>query len=199
MNASIESCIENKIKENKRGSFFFIQDFMSCGDNKACGKALERLVEKDFIMRVARGIYVYPKQSKLLGAITPSIEEIAMAIAKRDRVRIIPTGIYALNLLGLSTQIPMKMIYLTDGMQKRIMIGNRSLIFKRSAAKNFAAKGEISSLVIQALRYIGKDKLTAEEEDKIIRLLQKEQRANLIHDIVIAPNWIREIMKKALK
>lgn len=110
---------------------------------------MERLVDKGELLRVARGIYTRPQISKLLdSALTPSIETIAKAIARRDRARIVPTGVYALHVLGLSTQIPMNVVYLTDGAARKVQIGKQTILFKKTAPKNLAAIGEISGLVI---------------------------------------------------
>lgn len=199
MAESTENRIINKIKKAKRGTVFFIDDFVSFGETKTVSKILERLVAKEEILRVARGIYTRPEESKLLGTVlTPSTETIAKAIARRDRARIIPTGIYALNVLGLSTQIPMNVVYLTDGAARKIQIGKRTILFKKTAPKNLAAIGEISSLVIQALKVIGKDKITTEEQEKIIAILKKENPTRLQNDIRLAPEWIRKIMRTAL-
>jgi hypothetical protein len=147
---------------------------------------------------VAQGIYARPIISKYVGEVLPSAEVVAKGIAKRDRIRIVPTGVYALNALGLSTQIPMKLVFLTDGAPREIKIGKRSIKFKKTTPKNLLAKGEISSLVLQALREIGIDKTSEAEEKIIIELLKKENPSNLEHDIQLAPVWIKKIMQKAL-
>jgi hypothetical protein len=195
---STEDKILVKISKAGRGSLFFIDDFVSFGPTKTVGKILERLVEKGQISRIARGIYSRLKQDAMLGALRPSTEEIAKAIAKRDRARIIPTGSYALNALGLSTQVPLNVVYLTDGVARKIQIGKRKITFKKTTPKNLAILGEISGLVIQALKEIGNGKVTPDEEKKIIKLLKNEKRYSLEHDIRLAPEWIRKIMKQAL-
>lgn len=199
MNKTIELHILNKIRKAKRGTLFFPDSFPFAGNPKAIAKALERLVNKGELERVATGIYVRPQTDSIVGKVTPGIEAIAKAIAKRDKARIVPTGIYALNRLGLSTQMPLNIIYLTDGAARKIKIGNRSIIFKKATPKNVAAVGEISGLAIQALRTIGKDKVTEEEIKIIQQLLMKEKPTRLEHDIRLAPAWIREIMKPVLK
>src|SRR5882762_9679778 len=110
MNKTIEKQLLEKIEEAGRGSLFFTESFLFAGNAKAISKALERLTDKNEIVRVATGIYVKPKQSRLLGALTPTIDEVANAIANRDKARIVPTGMYALNALGLSTQVPMNAV-----------------------------------------------------------------------------------------
>ncbi|MBN2893838.1 MAG: type IV toxin-antitoxin system AbiEi family antitoxin domain-containing protein [Bacteroidales bacterium] len=198
MSLTIENKIINKIKKAGRGSLFFTEDFVTFGNQKAVNKALERLVEKGEIKRVARGIYARPKTSNLVGELLPTNEEIAGAIAKRDKARIIPTGSYALNAIGLSTQIPMNAVFLTDGAARKIKIDNRTIIFKKTSPKNLATIGKISSLVIQALKEIGKNNVKEWEINKILEVLKKEEKTRLQHDIKLAPEWIRVIMKKAL-
>lgn len=196
---SIEIQILNRIRKAGRGVLFFTEYFMAYGSTEAVKKALQRLTNSGELDRVATGIYVRPKIDDIVGKVTPSIEDIAKAIAKRDKARIVPTGIYALNRLGLSTQLPLKVVYLTDGAARKIKIGNFTITFKKVTPKNVATVGEISGLAIQALRTIGKDKVTDEEVQKIQQLLTKEKRTRLEHDIRLAPAWIREIMKPVLK
>jgi len=199
MSESIENKVFTKIKKAKRGTVFFIDDFVTFGVAKTVNKVLERLVDSGELARVGRGIYTRPQISKLLGTtLTPSTETIAKAIARRDRARIVPTGVYALHVLGLSTQIPLNVVYLTDGAARKVKIGKRTIVFKKTAPKNLATIGEISGLVIQALKVLEKDKVTDEEKQKVIDLLKKEDPVRLQHDIRLAPEWIRNIMKSAL-
>lgn len=195
---SIEDKIVAQIAALPKGELLLPVDFQELGSSEAVRLSLFRLEKKDFIVRVAQGIYVRPKESSLIGKLTPSAEEVAEAIAKRDRIRTVPTGSYALNALGLSTQVPMNIVLLTDGSPREIKVGKRTIKFKKITPKNLLAKGRISRLVIQALKEIGNGKITAEEEQKILGLLRKEEVNNLKHDIDLAPVWIQKIMKKAL-
>lgn len=195
---SIEGQILRSIKSKSKGSLILPDDYMGYGSSDSIRKALDRLEDKKVIIRVAQGIYVRPKISKLIGSLTPSAEEVAEAIAKRDRIRTVPTGSYALNALGLSTQVPMNIVLLTDGSPRVIRVGKRRIKFKKTTPKNLLAKGKISRLVIQALKEIGNGKVREEEEKKIIELLKKEDEKTLNHDIALAPVWIQKIMKKAL-
>jgi len=196
---SIEDQILKKIKGNKRGKIFFPANFSKLGSEAAIHQALKRLTEKGILLRIAHGIYLYPKTDPELGILYPPIDEIAKAIAKRDKARIIPTGVQALNLLGLSTQLPMKVVYLTDGAQRNISIGNQSIKFKKTSPRNLVAKGEISGLVIQALREIGKDNASDSQLRIIHEILQKEDPANVRNDVGLAPAWISRIMSTVLE
>tara|TARA_B100000780_G_C20941359_1_gene375450 strand:- start:114 stop:707 length:594 start_codon:yes stop_codon:yes gene_type:complete len=195
MTKSIQTRIENKIKSIKRGSVLFPSNFDDIGNVEVVKKSLLRLENKKFLVRLAHGIYLYPKQDKLLGVLYPTIEEIAIAIAERDKARIIPTGTTALNKLALSTQIPMNIVFLTDGAPRSILVGKRIIKLKRTSPKNLAVKGEITSLIIQALKEIGKDNVTAGQLEKIKIHLEKEKQEIIAHDTKLAPVWISKIMK----
>lgn len=196
---STENKVIKRFKKAKRGAVFFTDDFLRFGTAKNISKTLERLVDKNEITRVSRGIYTRPEINKQLGiTLSPSTETIARAIARRDRARIIPTGQYALNVLGLSTQIPMNAVYLTDGAARKITIGKRTILFKKTTPRNLAAIGEISGMVIQGLKALGKNELTEDETSQVVAILKKEKSERLRHDIRLAPEWIRSIMKTAL-
>lgn len=196
---STDDRIEQKVRQLRPGSIVFTEDFQNYGSSGAVKVALHRMVKKGFLKTMARGIYVKPQFSELLKQdVLPSAEKVAKAIAKRDKARILPTGTYAQNILGLSTQVPLKLVYLTDGSPRKITIGNRTIQFKKTTPKNLALKGEISKLVVQALREIGKNKATEQELQKINELLKKEDIKDLKHDITLAPQWIAEVMAKAL-
>jgi predicted transcriptional regulator of viral defense system len=157
-------------------------------------KALERLVKSGELERVATGIYVRPVIDDYIGKVLPSIEEIAVAIAKRDRATIVPTGSYAMYKLGLTTQVPLNIVYYTDTSARKIKIGKQTITFKKASSKNLSFVGEISKLAIQALRTIGKDKATGEEIKQIKKILKNENPKHLQHDLLLAPVWIRKLI-----
>lgn len=195
---SIEDKILAHIEALPKGELFLPVDFNELGSSEAVRLSLFRLEKEGVITRVAQGIYVRPKVSTLIGKLLPSAEEVADAIAKRDHIRTLPTGSYALNALGLSTQVPMNIVLLTDGSPREIKVGKRKIKFKKTTPKNLMAKGKISRLAIQALKEIGNGKVSEQEELKIIDLLKREDEKDLKHDIALAPVWIQKIMKKAL-
>jgi len=195
MTVSIEELILRKIRKAKRGSLFFPEHFSDFGSAKTVGKALVRLMESGQLHRVATGIYVRPEKDRVLGIVLPGIEEIAEAIRKRDKARIVPTGSYALYKLGLTTQVPMNVVYYTDSTARKIKVGKQTITFKRASARNLSAIGDTSKLIIQAMKTIGKDKVTEEELGKIRELLKQEKPFHLQHDMKIAPEWIRKLLK----
>ena len=198
--ASIEDNILTAIKAKGRGNIFFPSDFTSYGQVKAVGKSLERLTAKGDIVRLARGIYLYPEIDTVLGlgVLMPSIEQIAETIARRDKTRIVPTGIYAMNKLGLSTQVPMNVVYLTDGAPRKVSLGNgRSIQFKYTTPRNLAFTNPLAMLVTFALKEVGKDNVTDDTVKRIKSVLQKERKENIQADEALMPAWIRNITRKA--
>lgn len=194
MEQSIQSQIINRIKRGGHGKLIFPANFNDIGSNDAIRKALSRLVSSGIIKRLAQGIYLYPKHDPVLGVLYPSSEEIAESIAKRDKARIIPTGVTALHKLRLSTQVPMKVTYLTDGAPRKIKVGKQIITFKSTTARKLAMKGKISSLVIQALQELGKDAINKQIIDRISTALQKEDRKVIKEDAKLAPAWISDIL-----
>lgn len=196
----IEAKVIGLLQNIPKGSVLFVDNFLDLGSPDSIKKALYRLTnEKGLLVRLAHGIYLYPKIDKELGVLFPSTEEIAIAIARRDKARIIPTGIYALNRLGFSTQVPMKIVYLTDGATRNIKIGKRTISFKKTSPKNLMTKGEISTLAIQALKEIGQKNINEEFLQQLNIVLKKESKENILHDAKLAPAWINKILKQSLK
>jgi len=195
----IESRIAESIKSLPEGSILFVDDFLDYGNAESVKKALLRLKEKEILVRLAHGIYLSPKIDKELGILFPSTEEIAKAIARRDKARIVPTGVQALNKLGLSTQVPMKVVYLTDGAARTVKVGKRTITFKRTSPKNLLVKGEISSLAIQSLKTIGQNKVDENTIEKIQAILKNEKKENIINDAKLSPAWINKILLHVIK
>lgn len=195
----VENRIAEALKTYPKGSVLFVNDFLDYGNPESVKKALFRLKEKEILVRMAHGIYLYPKMDKELGILFPSTEEIAKAIARRDRARIIPTGVQALNKLGLSTQVPMKVVYLTDGAARTLKVGKRTITFKKTSPKNLLVKGEISGLVIQTLKTIGQNKVNEKAIEKIQAVLKNEKKENIINDAKLSPAWINKILMQAIQ
>ena len=195
----IEARIAEILQDTPKGSILFVDDFLDFGSPDSIKKALYRLTnEKNLLIRLAHGVYLYPKTDKELGTLYPSTEEIAKAIARRDKARIIPTVVYALNRLGLSTQVPMKIVYLTDGATRSIKIGKRTISFKRTSPRNLMTTGEISTLAIQALKEIGQENIDEQILKQLKIVLKKETQENILHDAKLAPAWINKILKQSL-
>ena len=194
MSQSIENKVLEHLKYRQRGKIYFTNDFATLGTSESIRKSLSNLVKKDILIRLTQGIYLYPKIDKELGVLYPSVDDVCRAIAKRDKARIEPTGVFALHSLGLSTQIPVNVVYLTDGIPRKIKYGNRTIKFKKTAPKNLAMKGKVSSLVIAALKQIGKENVSQEVELQLTRALKKESVENVKHDAQLAPVWISKLI-----
>ena len=195
MGESIENQINRAIRNHKRGKIFFPSSFKKYGSSTAVRQALNRLEDKGLILRIAQGIYLYPQKHEVLGILYPSVDQIAIAIAKRDKARIIPTGLNALNKLGLSTQVPMNLVYLTDGTPRKVTVGKRKIKFKVASPKLLSARNETCLLVIQALREIGSEKIDNVTIKKINSILKNVPDDELLHDANLAPVWIADIIK----
>lgn len=195
---SADNKILKRIRGKGRGSIMFQSDFADCGTPSAIKSAFHRLYTDNVVIRLAHGIYLYPKEDKELGlgVLYPSIDEIAAAIARRDKAKIVPMGAYALNRLGLSTQVPMNVVFLTTGAPRRINIGvGRGILFKHSSAgKNFAYRSELMMLIVTAMRAIGEGKLTDGETEKLKGMLGRITSSDFDHDIKLAPAWVRKIL-----
>lgn len=195
---SIESKILSRIKKCGRGNLLFASDFVRYGEQKTINKALERLAKEGIIVRISRGVYYYPKIDKVLGlgVLSPSLEEIAEGIAKRDKARIVPTGIYALNRLGFSTQIPMNIVYLTDGSERKLNLSNgTSIQFKYTAPKNFSFQSELAMLLTFAYKTLGKENITDEVLAHTRELLSKDKEQKVKQDFNLMPAWVSSIIK----
>ena len=151
-------------------------------------------------MRLAQGIYYYPKNDTALGlgVIYPSIDDIATAIAKRDHARIVPTGSYALNRLGLSTQVPTNVVYVTTGTSRKVKVGNgNGILFKHSSSgKLFAFQSDLMMLAVMAMREIGQEQITDEQVSIIMGHLADVPQSEYSHDVKLMPIWIRQILMK---
>lgn len=193
---TVDEQILNCIFGNKRGWVFTPGHFKHLGSRDSIASALKRHKQSGLIRQLARGLYDYPKTDPDLGTLEPSTDDIAKALAGRDATRLQPSGAYAANLLGLSNQVPMKVVYLTDGRSRTVQIGKRQITLKNTTPRNMATANKTSGLIIQALRHIGKDQVNEEVIEKLRKRLAKEDRKRLMADIRYAPEWIAEIFRK---
>ncbi|MBR7022652.1 MAG: hypothetical protein IKI09_04170 [Bacteroidales bacterium] len=195
---SIENKILNNIKKCGRGNAIFSSDFVRFGEQKTVNKALERLAKEGVLIRISRGFYYYPKIDRRLGlgVLYPTLETIAESIAKRDKARIVPTGLYALNRLGFSTQIPMNIQYLTDGSNRKLTLYNGATIeFKHTAPKNLAFNSQLAMLITFAFRSLGKENITEEILAHTKELLAKDKSQTVKQDYKLMPAWVSSIIK----
>ncbi|AZI32716.1 DUF6088 family protein [Kaistella carnis] len=187
-----KSQIENKIMKSSRGELFFADDFSKYGSSENIRQVLSRLEKEGVLERIAHGIYLKPKIDSLLGTVYPNTEEVAKEIAKRDKSLIAPTGVLALFLLGLSSQVPLKAVYLTDGSPREIKIGKRSVRFKRTTPKSFAIKDELLHLIVQAFKEIGQKEVSADFLHRIKPAVKKLTKETIKSQLKYAPVWIQK-------
>lgn len=195
---SVADNILQKIWRMRKGSIFFSDDFLSMGTRPSVSKALSEMVKDNTIVRLAPGIYCKPEKDDVfgLGVIYPGIDQIAQAIAARDKSEIVPTGVYAQNRLGFSTQIPMNAVYLTNGSARRIKIYNgKGILFKRVSPKHFQFKNKLALMLTLALKDIGEGNLTEEQKKTMKIIVNKESKQSLTQDYVLMPDWIRTLIE----
>ncbi len=199
MRKSVHNKIEQRIAKASKGSLVFNSHFKGIGSTTAIRMTLSRLEREKVLIRISQGIYLVPEYDSLVGLKFPSLEDIANAIAKRDHARIRPAGTYALHKLGLSTQIPMNLVYETDGSPRTVKVGKNKIKFKATTPRKLSLKGKLSSLVIQALEELGQKNVTPEIWKKIEYFTRKEDQKLLLKDLMFAPAWISDQLLKTLR
>lgn len=191
---SIEDRILKRIRGKGRGSVHLSKDFLDFGSRAAVDKALSRLVRKGQVRRLSRGVYDYPRIHPRLGELTPSPDVIAQALARKTGVELQISGARAANALGLSTQVPARAVYLTNGNSKRLRVGKQTIELRRTTPKNVESSGEISGMVIQALRHLGRDGVDSAVIKKIRDTLSDDDKKALKRDAKIAPEWAQQVI-----
>lgn len=197
---SVASQVSSKIHGKGRGWAFSQRDFASIADRNSIDQALFQLKKKDKIRGVIRGIYDYPKYSeKLKMDLSPDVDQVAQAIARKHGWRIQPTGPVALNILGLSTQVPSKFTYLTDSANNKYSIGNTILLFKKEPLKEIAFKYHESSIIVQAIKSLGANNITPTVIDTLAKWLGDNMPSKILKDTKTVSSWIYDIILKICK
>lgn len=198
MQRTVEHQIKSKLTYARYGEVFFVSSFPQF-DVEYVTKLLSIFEKEGLITRIAKGVYVKARKTRF-GIIYPSAYELVREIAKRDKAKVYPTGDTAANRLGFSTQVPMNACFLTSGTPRTLKLGNRIVTLKHSVPKNFAYKGELMPELVQALRNIGEENITKDIEKRIAQLLTETPEPQTIeHDLLLAPVWIRQIIKRNIK
>jgi hypothetical protein len=193
---TIDSRLKSRIYGSGRGSAFTANDFLDIGGRDAVDKALSRLAARGTIRRLARGLYEYPREHPELGTVSPDIGKVAKALAGKDRIRLQPAGAYATNLLGLSEQVPAKVVFLTDGPSRTVKIGRQEIQLRRTTPRNMAAAGRLIGLLMQALRHLGKEHITPARVEHLKRTLPPKERRQLLKDLRLAPAWMHPLFRE---
>ena len=162
------------------------------------GSVLSELTNEGILVKIAHGIYAKPRNSRF-GVVLPSVDKVVQAIAVRDNAEVLPSGITALNALGLSTQVPMNYTYLTTGSERTINLSNRKVVLKRGVPKNFCYGTRLISLLVQALKALKKENVGEGELNVIRQLVSKEtDKVTLVKDVDMMPAWMKRIIKPML-
>lgn len=193
---SVDARVLQHLRAQPPGWVFTPVHLRDLGSRTAVATALKRYKKAGLVRRIARGLYDLPKTDPQFGTLAPSLEGVADALKTRDSIRLQPTGAYAANLLGLSEQVPMRIVYLTDGPPRRLMIGKVQITLRRTTPRNMATAGTASGLVIQALRWMGKRGVDASTIRLLKRRLRDDDRKRLPADARFAPVWIADIMRR---
>ena len=195
----IENTVKNRIFGHGRGWCFTPKHFLDLGNDVSVRQALSHLQKKNVIRRVAQGLYDYPREHKTLGTIPPNIDAVAKAIAEKNGAKIQPSGAYAANLIGLSEQVPGRVVFLTDGPPKKLKVGKLEISFKQATVKNMYAAGSKEALVIQAFKYIGEDHIDQRILQKTKKFIKGAGQSEFENNLKFAPQWIRSILFNLMK
>lgn len=188
-----------QICRNGRGWVFSPDEFRDLGDPRFVGMALTRMVSKGTIRRLSRGLYDYPKTHPVTGMLAPSPDAIAKALVGRHNIRLLPSGAYAANLLGLSEQVPAKIVFLTDGPSRTVRVGDQEILLKQTTPRTMGPAGRTSGLVIQALRHLGQQHVDDTVVQALKRKLSADDKKQLLQDLAYAPAWVRAHLRAIAK
>ena len=189
--------IVTRIRAKGRGCVYSSKDLLDLGGRGSVDVTLSTLAKSGFIRRLSRGLYDYPRyNAKLGGELSPTVDQVAQAIARKRGWRIIAFGALAANLLGLSDQVPAKVVYLSNGPSKIVNVGRLKIHFRHAEPKEMRVKNPMSNLVFQALRYMGKNHVGDKVVQKIQSVLRTKDRERLVKDARYQSDWIYEIAKK---
>lgn len=193
---SIDAKVLSRVRAATAGQVFTARHFLDLGSRDAVDQALSRHSRAGTLRKLARGLYDLPQTSPRFGILPASSDAIANALKGRDAIRLQPAGAYAANALGLSEQVPVRLVFLTDGPSRRVRVGNREIVLKRTTPRNMASAGRASGVVIQALRWLGQRHVDEKVIAKLRRVLKPEDRATLLQDAHLAPAWIGAIFRR---
>ena len=189
--------LRERIEALPEDTVLFRSDFPEY-HSELVGGTLAELTQEGLLVKLAQGIYAKPRRSRF-GFVLPSVDKIAQAIAARDNAEVLPSGMTALNVLGLSSQVPMKYSYLTTGSERTIKLENQEIRLKRGVPKNFCYKTKLIALLVQALKALKQQNVGQEEIQTIRSLISKEpDKTTLAKDVDMMPIWMKRIVKPML-
>lgn len=197
---SVEQQILQRIYGKGRGWAFSPTDFSALATREAVDLGLHRLHGKGTIRRVIRGIYDYPRTSSLLGqTLSPDLDAVAQALARKFGWRILPSGATALNLMGLSTQVPGRYLYLSDGPDRAYQVGNMELAFQHTALKEAGFKLKESALLVHGLKALGLEHVNEDVKQALRAWLRPELRGRVLADTRTVTGWVAAILHEVCR
>lgn len=192
----ITSKVKQRIVRKGRGAIFAPSDFLDIGSRASVDQALSRLTRQGMIRRLARGLYDYPKELPMLGLLLPSPDDLANAIARKGNYILQLSPAMAANKLGLTTQVPAKVTYMTNGPTRTTKIGQLAIRFRNSSPKTLVGAGQITGAVFQALRYVGKDRVDSQVIGKLAYALDDKNRKLLAKQSKQVPAWMHPVIQQ---
>ena len=196
---STDAKILGRLRGHGRGWVFTPAHLADLGSRNAVASTLKRLKADGTIRQLARGLYDFPDQDPVLGTIAPSADAIARALVVRDGIRLQPSGAYAANVLGLSEQVPARIVFLTDGPARKVKIGKREILLQHTTPRNMVTAGRKTGTLIQALRHLGKDQV----DEHVIAILKRHitpaDCAAIRKDLGYAPAWIADLLRPLIE
>jgi len=189
----------NRINGHGRGSVFFSGDFKDLGTTDNVNHILGRLTQKGKLKRLSPGIYYFPKKSQLIGDLSPRIDKVASAVARKNNTKILISESLAANLLGLTTQVPAKDIFLTDGKTKTVKVDKQTIYFKHSSPKVIGLSKRKSGIVAQAIKFFGKDRIDSTIIDNLKQNIPEATKKDLPKCKPFVPDWARTVIDKIIE
>lgn len=190
MHKSVYEKLRGQIEKHERGTIFVTREFLELGSRAAVDEALSRLAKEGIIRRLRRGLYDYPRLHPTLGPVPADPDQIADALARKTGGRLLSTGAQAANILGLSTQVPARPVYLTDGRRRTVQVGGQTIELRHAEPRSLAGAGRIEGAVIQALRHLGPEHIDTATIERLHQTLTAREKAALRREALSAPGWL---------
>jgi len=191
------SIIRDRIRQSEYGMVYVAVDFVDICDKTNINAYLARLAEEGLIRRVMRGVYYKAEYNEMLGEyVTPAVDNVAQALARNFGWTIVPCGDAALNILGLSTQVPATYVYVSDGTYKEYTFHNITIQFKRTTNREVSKLSYKTALIIQALKALGKDRIDDSIITRLQSILAAEEKAIMLLEAKTATAWIYDYIKQ---
>lgn len=199
MNKSVYEKLRRQVEKHGHGAVFITREFLEFGSRAAVDEALSRMAKEGVIRRIGRGLYDYPRLHPALGAVPADPDQIAAALARKSGSRVQIAGARAANVLGLSTQVAARPVYLTDGSRRTLQVGGQTIELRHVAPRSLAGAGKIEGTVIQALRHLGAKNIGADVVERLRQTLSARDKVALRRETLSAPGWLVPILQEVAR